>query len=274
MVQAIRRGPGSTWIERSARVGLAARGLVYGVIGMIGLQIAWRNDTGDEEASKDGALEAIAEQPFGRALLVALAVGFVGFIAWRGSEAMWGRDDEADDDAPKATAKRAASAGKAVLYVTLLASTVRIIVAGPSNGSGGDEPKAFTTRALDLPAGQWLVGSAGVVLLGVAAYLVYRGAAQRFEDRLDTSDMGSVVGRTVDVVGTLGMGARGLLVGVIGFLVLKAALDVDADRATGLDGTLRLIARQPYGRAMLTATATGILAFAVYSFFEARYRDL
>jgi hypothetical protein len=86
--------------------------------------------------------------------------------------------------------------------------------------------------------------------------------------------MGPVVGRFVDVVGTLGMAARGLVVGTLGWLVLKAALDFDPETATGVDGTLRRVARQPYGQVLLTVIATGIIAFAFYSFAEARYREV
>jgi hypothetical protein len=274
---AVRRGPSSEWVARSARLGLVARGVVYAVVGLIALQIAWGRERGDEEASKDGALEAIAEQPFGRGLLVALAAGILGFLVWRGSEALWGRDDEDDDDdGPKVVAKRLASAGKALVYVVVLGSTVRVIARGASSSSGSSEqqPEALTARALELPAGQLLVGGVGVVLLGSAVWFAFRGISQRFEDKLDTSEMGPVMGRFVDVVGTLGMTARGLVAGVLGFLVLKAALDYDPDEATGIDGTLRTIAAQPYGRGLLSVTAVGLVAFALTSFAEARYRDL
>jgi hypothetical protein len=273
---AVRRGPSSEWVARSARLGLVARGVVYAVVGLIALQIAWGRERGDEEASKDGALEAIAEQPFGRGLLVALAVGITGFLVWRGSEALWGRHDEDDDEEPKAVAKRLASAGKALVYVVLLVSTVRVIARGASSSAGSSEqqPEALTARALELPAGQLLVGGVGVVLLGSAVWFAFRGISQRFEDKLDTSEMGPVVGRFVDVVGTLGMTARGLVAGVLGFLVLKAALDYDPDEATGIDGTLRTLADQPYGRGLLSVTAVGLVAFALTSFAEARYRDL
>jgi hypothetical protein len=270
---AVRRGPRATWIKRAARAGLVARGLVYGVVGLLALQVAWGDAV--EEASKDGAIAAVAARPYGRWLLIALAVGFAGYVAWRGCEALWGRSDEHQDDQPKAVVKRAASGAKALLYAALLVTTVRVIAAGPSSAGSDDEhPRELTARAFDLPAGQLLVGSVGVALLGTAAYFVYRGATERAEDRLDTSDMGRWVGRSIDVAGTLGMAARGLVVAVLGLLMLKAALDHDPQQATGIDGTLRRMAQQPYGQAILTVTAIGILAFGLYAFAEARYREV
>lgn len=274
VARAVRRGPGDEWVAQSARVGLAARGLVYGVVGLIALQLAW-GDSRDDEASKDGAIAAIAERPFGRLLLVGLALGFAGYVVWRGCEALWGRSDEHEDDQPKAAVKRVLSAGKALMYVALVMTTVRVLASGPRGAGSGDErSRELTARAFDLPAGRVIVGAAGVALLGVAAWFVYRGVAQRFEDRLDTSEMGRWVGRFVDVVGTLGMAARGLVVATLGLIVLKASLDHDPRQATGIDGTLRRLAQQPYGQAILTLTAVGILAFGLYSFAEARYREV
>lgn len=274
VARAVRRGPGDRWVRRAARMGLAARGLVYGVVGLVALQVAW-GDADHDEASKDGAIAAIAERPLGRWLLIGLAAGFAGYVVWRGCEALWGRSDEDGDDEPKVAAKRLLSGAKALVYVTLVVTTVRVISSGPSGaGSGDEQPKELTARAFDLPAGRLLVASIGLGLLVAAVYFAYRGVAQRFEDRLDTSDMGTWVGRFVDVVGTLGMAARGLVVGVLGLLVLKAALDHDPQQATGIDGTLRRMAQQPYGQAVLTVTAIGILAFGLYAFAEARYREV
>jgi hypothetical protein len=247
---------------------------VYGVVGLIALEVAWRGAVGDH-ASKGGAIAAIATRPLGRVLLVALAVGFAGYVVWRGCEALWGRSDEDEDDQPVAAVKRLGSAAKALVYVSLVVTTVRVIASGPSSaGSDDQQPKALTARALDLPGGRGIVAGAGLVLLGVAVYFAQRGIAQRFRDRLDTSEMGPWMGRAVDAVGTLGMAARGMVVAVLGILVLQAAAHHDPGQATGIDGALRRLAQQRYGQALLTVTALGILAFGLYSLAEARYRDL
>ncbi len=86
--------------------------------------------------------------------------------------------------------------------------------------------------------------------------------------------MGPVTGRTVDVLGTIGMAARGGIVSLAGYLLLRAALDFDPNRAQGLDGTLKVIAEQAYGKVLLSLVAIGIIAYGLYSFAEARYRQL
>jgi uncharacterized membrane protein YidH (DUF202 family) len=257
-----------------ARFGFVARGVVYLIVGFIALQIAWAERPGTE-ASKDGALRAIAERPFSGVLLVVLAVGLAGYAAWRFSEALWGKRDETDEH--KRTLKRLGSAAKGLIYVGALLSTVRFIGGGPdSGGSGGNQEleESWTAAALGLPGGRLWVGAAAVVLIGVGGWLAYRGIGQKYEKRLDTHEMGAVTGRVVDVVGVVGLTARGAIVGFAGYLLLRAALDYDADEAAGVDGTLRELADQPFGQAILTVLGVGIACYGLYSWVEARYRTL
>lgn len=272
-----RRVANSVWVDRVARLGFCARGVVYGVIGLIALQIA-RHGTSSgstqSSANKEGALREIADRQFGRALLLVLAVGLAGYALWRISEALWGKRDEVDER--KRTAKRIGSAGKATVYVALLVSTLRFVHKGPSaGGTGGDQQeRSWTARALDLPGGRLMVGALGITLMAAGAYMIRRGLTQKFEKRLDTSDMGPLVGPMVDITGAVGISARGLVVGLAGFVAVKAAMQVDPAQAHGIDGTLRLIAHQTYGGVLLTITAVGLVCYGIYSFAEARYRQL
>jgi hypothetical protein len=271
-----RRWANSPWADRLARLGFCARGVVYIVVGLLAFQIAREGGGSDEEASKDGALRAIAERSFGSTLLVILAIGLAGYVLWRLSEAIWGKRDEEDER--KRTLKRLGSAAKAVLYAAFLISTVRFLMEGSPSSSGGgggsEQESSATARLLELPAGQWVVGAIGAAILGGGVYLLYRGIAQKFEKHLDSSQMSPRTEQVVGVIGTIGMAARGVVFGLIGLLVIKAALDFDPDEARGLDGTLHLIAQQTYGQVLLTLAAFGLICFGVYSLAEARYREL
>lgn len=273
--QKARQAANSDWAERLARIGFAARGVVYLIVGVIALQIAYSTDA-NNEASKDGALREIAKKPMSGPLLIALAIGMVGYILWRLSEAAWGKRDEEDER--KRTAKRLGSAAKAALYGAFLVSTLRFIRLGPDAGgqhrTGGAPEDSWTAKALDVPGGRILVGVVAIVLIGAAGWIAYRGLAQKFEKRLDTSEMTPVTGRAVDVVGTVGLAGRGAIVGLAGFLLLRAALDYDPTKASGVDATLRVVAQQTYGKVLLTAIAVGIMAYGLYSWAEARYREL
>lgn len=271
--QTARRVADSPWIDRLARLGFCARGVVYIVVGLIALQIAGGEQEAGDEASKDGALREIVGRSYGRPLLIVLAIGLGGYAVWRATEAAFGKRDE--DDERKRTAKRAGSAAKAVLYGAFLVSTLSLIAdPNPERSGGNEEESTATARVLEVSGGRWLVGAIGVAIIIGSGYVAYRGLAQKFDKRLDTSDMGGVEGRVIDVLGTVGMAARGLVFGVAGFLVLKAAIDFDPEQAKGLDGTLKVMAQRTYGQLLLTVTSVGIIAYGLYSFAEARYRQL
>jgi Domain of Unknown Function (DUF1206) len=270
--QNARRAADSDWVDWGARIGLTARGVVYLLIGFIALQVAWGDGSG-EHANKEGALREVAERSWGGVLLVALVVGLASYALWRATEAVWGHRDE--DDERKRTAKRLGSAGRAVFYGAFCVTTVRFILDGPGAASAGEEDeKTFVARTLELPAGQWIVSGAGAAIIAGAVYIGYRGLSGKFEKRLDTSEMGPAMGRTVDVLGTVGLVARSLVFALAGYLLIKAAIDFDPDQASGLDGTLKTMARQPFGQLLLTVTAVGLMAYGLYSWAEARYRRL
>ena len=59
-----RQAADSKWIERAARVGLAARGLVYVLIGILAVQIAFVERA--KEADQQGAFQTLAHNGFGK----------------------------------------------------------------------------------------------------------------------------------------------------------------------------------------------------------------
>ena len=202
-----------------------------------------------------------------------LAVGLAGYAMWRAAEALWGKRDE--DDEKKRTVKRIASAGRAVFYGAFCITTVRFILGGPRTGTEGDQQqKTLVSRALELPAGQWIVAGVGLAVIAGAIYLGYRGLSRKFNERLDTAEMGPVTGATVDVLGTVGMIARSVVFALAGYLFIRAAIDYDPDQASGLDATLKTMAQATFGQVILALTALGLMCYGLYSFAEARYRQL
>ena len=265
-----RRASDSKWIDRTARLGFVARGVVYGIVAGIAVKIAIGSGS-SEPANKQGALQAIADQPFGRVVLVVLALGLAGYALWRFSQAITGYQDETDDK--KRAAKRAASVGKGVIYVAFCISAI-MVIAGRSSQNGEQQPKSWTARVLDWPAGPLLVGIAGAAILAGGIYLVVRGLTTKFEKKLETGRMSPAVRRASVTLGLVGSVGRGVVFGLLGILLIGAAIDHDPNQAQGIDGTLRTIADRPYGQVLLFLTALGLFAFAAYSLVEARYRRL
>ncbi len=263
-----RRAGNSAWLDRMARVGFAGRGLLYLTVAFLAVGIARGRPGG--AADKQGAVRTLAGTPLGLALLVVLVVGFTGYALWQAAEAAWGRRDEGNDT--KRTGKRAVSAAKALVYAALAATTASILF-GRDEG-GGQQESLWTARVLELPGGRILVGVAGLVIVGGGGWLVARGVRTKFDKHLDTRSMPHPLRKAAMVGGTVGHAARGAVAALAGLLLVKAAKDFNPQEAKGVDGTLRTIVAQPYGRLLLLLAAAGLAAFGLFSFVEARYRRL
>jgi hypothetical protein len=262
-----RQAADSRWIERTARVGLAARGLVYVLIGILAFQIAFVDRA--EQADQQGAFQTLAQNGFGKAILWLVILGFVGYGLWQATEAAWGHRRE--PDARKRTANRIESAIKAAIYLLLAVVAFRVVTGTGRSGQGGEQ---VTAKALQLPGGQVLVALAGVVIVAAAVLLAWRGLRTKFEEHLDLSELGPGARSALITLGKVGYVARGIVFSLVGLLVVVAAVTFDPDKARGMDAALRQVAAQPYGPWLLSLMALGLMCFGAYSFAESRYRRL
>ncbi|MFI1206763.1 DUF1206 domain-containing protein [Streptomyces sp. NPDC020802] len=255
-------------IEGAARAGFTARGVIYLLVGILALQIAF-GDSG-KQADQGGALQEVAQKPFGGFLLWALGIGLVGMALWRLSEAVFGA---AGPDGHK-WKKRLASAARAVFY-GFVAYTVLSFAAG-SGGSGSSDGKSrdATAKAMDLPAGQWLVGAAGVGVLCAGIWMAVQAIRRKYHKHMRLGEMSHRVRQTVDVTGVGGGVARGLVFAVAGGFAVRAAMDYEPDKAKGMDDTLRSFTETPAGPWLLVAIAIGLMLFGVFSFAMAKWRKV
>lgn len=248
-----------------ARAGLVARGLVYLIIGVLALELAF--GVGGKAANQQDALKAIAEQSFGRILLVLVAIGLAGYALWRLTRAAVGHGAEQRDSA----SDRVAALGSGVAYGILCVTAVEIIAS--SNSSSGT-PKETTGGILGWSGGAVLVAIAGAVLIGVAAYQAYKGLGKKFLEDAKTGEMSKNVRKGYTALGVFGHVARAVIFGLIGYGLIKAAIDYSPKEAIGLDGALRQLADSSYGPALLGLVAAGLAGFAIYSMADARYRKV
>ncbi|MFJ9793251.1 DUF1206 domain-containing protein [Streptomyces globosus] len=251
----------------AARWGFAARGVLYVLVGLIALRIAFGDSGG--QADRGGALAVLSAQPLGSVLLWALGAGLVGMAVWRLSEALFGGAGEGGHKARK----RLASAARCVFYAFVAYSVLRF-AAGESSGSGsGDQQsKDVTAQALDLPAGRWLVGFAGVGIVVAGVWIAGRAALRKYHKHLKLGAMSRKERRFTDVTGVVGGVARGLVFAVVGVFVTRAALTYEPNEAKGVDDALRSFAEMPAGPWLLALVAAGLAFFGLFSFAMARWR--
>jgi hypothetical protein len=125
---------------------------------------------------------------------------------------------------------------------------------------------------MDWTGGQLLVGAAGVIMLGVALYQCYKGLSRDFLDDSKTEQMSPEVKRSFTVLGVVGHVSRGVVFGLVGWFLLRAAIDFDPHKAVGLDGALAKLAHTGYGPILLGIVAAGLVAFGCYSVADAKFR--
>lgn len=256
----------SPWVDRLARLGLTARGAIYVLIGVLALRVA--SGRGGAETNQNGALRTVAQQPFGKLLLWLLALGFAGYALWRLLEVAYG---ETGGDG--GAGGRIKSAVRAVVYAALAITTVTLVTgAGSAKGGSAGQSQALTARAMTHGWGRLLVGIAGAALIGVGLALVVEGIKKTFLDDLNLQQMDQRTRSAVEKLGMIGTVARGGVFALAGFFVLSAAVTFDSQKARGLDGALRSLAKTPLGPWLLVVVALGLVAFGVYGLAEARYR--
>ncbi|GAB4460565.1 MAG: DUF1206 domain-containing protein [Armatimonadaceae bacterium] len=256
------------WVERLARLGYSARGIVYITIGWLAILAAMGR--GGETTGSGGALQTIAQQPLGTFLLIVIAVGLVGYAIWRLVQGVSDPEHEGTD--AEGIAKRIGYVGSGLAYGGLALTAIGIL-RGTSNGGSQDSSAENATQTLMAqPFGQWLVGIAGGVVITVGLIALYIAYKEKFRDRLKLEEMSSTEVTWATRAGKMGYAARGIVYGIIGIFLINAALQADPNEARGLDGALQTLAQQPYGPWLLGIVALGLVAFGVYSFVEARYR--
>ncbi|WP_428986139.1 DUF1206 domain-containing protein [Streptomyces pyxinae] len=254
---------GEQALEVAGRWGFAARGVIYVLVGVLALRIALGGG-GGEQADKGGALAEIASKPFGAALLWVVGIGLVGMALWQLSEAVWGTK----------TTKRLLSVGRAVFYGVVSWSVLTFAAGDHSQGGGSSDQQSqdVTAKALDLPAGQWLVAAVGVGIAVTGVVGAVRAGMRKYHKHLKLGEMSATSRRAVDVTGVSGGIARGLVFLVAGGFAVAAAVQYDPDKAKGMDDTLRAFAGTPAGPWLMAAIALGLAMFGVFCFAMARWR--
>jgi uncharacterized membrane protein len=256
----------SSAFELLSRAGFVARGLIYAIIGILALKLAFGQ--GGKLTDQKGALHTVAHQPFGKVLLTLVAIGLGGYSLWRLIRAAIGHGPEGSDKG----FDRVAAFASGIAYGAMCALAIEILLG--AGGRSGANVKKSTAGVLGWPAGTWIVGIVGVVLIGVALYQGYRGITKKFLDESKVEEMGPQVKKWISRLGTFGHLARMVVFGLIGVFLVTAAIDYKPSKAVGLDGALAKIVNHSYGPFLLGIVATGLIAFAVYSLSDARYRRI
>lgn len=246
--------------ETFTRLGFAARGLIYIMIGYLAIEAG-------RATGSSGILHSLADGSLSRIALGFVGLGLLGYGAWRLSEAAL--DIEGHGDDAKGSAVRAAHglSGIAHLLLGVLALGLTFGLMGGGGGAGGgDGAQSATAWLLGLPAGEILVRLIGIGFM--AAGLAQAGKAIRLGFLKHLEARASRL-EWVKWSGRLGYLARGFVFFLVGLFFWQAGATSNAQQAGGLgealaslSGTTRIL------------VAAGLMLFGLFSLVQAVFRRI
>lgn len=261
------RAADSKPLELLARGGFIGYGIIHLLFAWIALQVAFGGSGQDSDQS--GALQAIAQQPFGKTLLIVIAVGLGAMAIWQAFEAAIGESGPRDRTA---MAERVLSGARALLYAYLGWNAIKVVQ--DAGASMGDSNASGASGLLASDGGRWLVGLIGLVVLGVGVGMAYYGYKRKFVRHLNTQQMPAGTSQTIIRLGMAGYIAKGVAYAIAGVLVVTAAVNYAPEQARGLDAALKALAGNSWGVWLLALIAVGIAAYGVYCLAQAKYRKI
>jgi hypothetical protein len=250
--------------ELLARSGCAARGAVYFIIGAMALLSVFGRGGGN--IGSDGALQTLLSQPLGWVLLCIIGIGLIGHSLWRLAQSVLNADRH-DHDA-KGYVIRAGLLASAITHALLAVNAFQLALASGGGSSGED---GLTAWAMRQPFGRYLVGAAGLAILGAGAAQLYKGFSGGFDKWLAMPTQRTPL---VFAICAAGLISRGALFLVVGVFFLYAAFTVDPEQAGGLADALAWVRGLPFGAWLYGLAALGLFAFGGYSVIEALYRRM
>jgi hypothetical protein len=253
------------------RAGFVARGLTYGLIGALSLALALGAGSAGAAPSQQGALSLISRNVISRIALVAIAAGVLAYALWKLTQAIAGAGPEGGGGV--GFKDRVANGFGGIAYIGFFLIALRVLATG-SGGSSNHQTRQAAAGVLGWPGGPVLVGAGGAILIGVSAYQIYEAVTGAFARENRTASMQSDRRHAFMLLGRVGISARAIVFALVGYFLVRAAIAFNARTAVGLDGALARVHHEPFGPWLLGLVAVGLLAFAAFSFAEARYRRL
>jgi hypothetical protein len=255
------------WIRRFVRIGYAAKGVLYLLIGVLALRLALGD--GGRLMDSSGALQTILRQPFGAALMAIIAAGILAYAGWEIVNA-W-TDAKRQGTTASGLIDRGLSIIKGAVYGAIGIDALRLVMGARAASSDADD---YARTAMAFPLGGTFLILVGA---GIAAYglkQLHMAWKSMFDDDLNVQHLRREGGAWVVNIGRAGIGARAVILVLVGTTLARAGFVEQPSEADGTAEALWTVFAQPYGQWLLAAVAAGLICFGVFQMLHARYARL
>lgn len=265
----------SPWVYRLARLGYAAEGLLYVIVG--GTASLAAINVGGRVRGTRGALNLIVAQPFGRLVVALVAVGLCGYMLRRFVQVFVPPEEGVPPKQIIRILRRVGFALSGLAHAGIVLAALRLVLGLAVLSSGGGPPasRGWATLLFEWkPLDGWLILLVGLVIIGVAVFYFYKAVSRRFTMDLELERMSRRAERATLACGIAGYAGRGVGFLIMGAFLVYAGWYVEEVEARGFGDILRALETQPFGAWILIAAAVGLIAYGLYLLLAARYLRL
>src|ERR1700694_5214239 len=261
-----RKAAANPWLERLARLGYGVRGVLYGVMGVLALELAF--GVGATPGDQRKSLYLLAGNPLGGVFLLVVVIALAAYSLWGFVRAIYDPLGRGKD--PPGIISRLGFAWSGLNYAALTVFAIEFLV-GATKGDGSDTLQKAVADVMSQPAGQFITIVAGGIAV-VGGLGQFADAYQAgFRKDLKRNQMNRAERITADALRRFGMVARGVVFTMLGYFVLQAGLHHDPSRAGSMGDAFLVIAKAPLGHLSLALVALGFVALGMHSFANARW---
>jgi hypothetical protein len=249
-----------SYAQKLAIFGCYSVATVYILIGVMALLSYMGHLRG--KADEERLVDVILEIPLGEILISIMILGMIGYIIWRVYEAF--TDPYEFGNSAKGISQRMGIGLSAVGYVVIVISAIQIVLKGGDSNTEEDQ-QLLIAQILEWPLGAWLIGLLGTGLLFTGLIQLKYVWGGDYHQRIQYEKMPLWMDRSTHIVAWWGYIARGIILGVLGYFLVKAALNSDADEVGDTDSAFDFIGDSgALGDVLFILIALGTVAYGLF----------
>jgi len=253
-------------ITRIAQAGLIAKGIVYVLLGILAFMAAFElGGQSEQGADRSGVFSTLKDLPAGTLLLALVAAGLFCYSIWRGIQVF----RPAHSGGTHKAGKRLRYLSSGLTYLLVAITAVRLLVYNSKDSGSGNQEMAATL--LSRSHGQWLLGTAALIMAGVGVYQLHYGLSEKYRKHVQGLSLSDPVSSMLLRAGKAGYVSRGVVWLIVAWLLLKAALHANSAEAGDTSKAFQFIEHSTAGSLLLGVLGLGLAAYGVFNFIRARY---